>query len=627
MVDFPSAVNAPGAGSYSAPLVDFSPLARLPQDYYRGAEMQRQNDRANAFQNGLPRNPDGSIDANAVADTLAKFGGAQQGLELANSARAQNIAGAFQGGLPKDAQGNIDFRAVAETLARRGGVEQLVPLANADLARQNAAFGRDAATALAGGGMPGTAPGMRAQAGAPASAPQAAPSATPASGYRGGDSGLNTVASIVSKVMPEEAAGPTIIAAAKRLGVDPNQPLSLSQATALEREVLAQTGAKPVAPPDRYAEAPQPGQQQGEPQSGQPPQAPAAPTGGGQPSAMNPAAMGDATLGGMVPQPFIKRYGPEAAAGEYVRWLRGMAVALGSAGQKGAEDAYNKQADAVQGAMIKYSETKYPPDVREYLYAKSQGETRPYTEWQAAKKGESIPAQIEARRKAAVEQGLDPNESSTKSYILTGKMPREDQLPLTATDKKAILEADEGVLSAQMAIKALTEAKSLSPQANTGYFASGRATLGNNLPDLLVPDRVSSPESSEATANYENLVLGQALSQLKSIFGAAPTEGERKILLDLQASVGKPDKVRQSILDRAIVAAEKRLGFNQQRAEELRGGTFYKSPDAKAAAAAKAERGAKNDPLAQARDAIDQGADRDAVIKRLRENGIDPKGL
>jgi hypothetical protein len=35
----------------------------------------------------------------------------------------------------------------------------------------------------------------------------------------------------------------------------------------------------------------------------------------------------------------------------------------------------------------------------------------------------------------------------------------------------------------------------------------------------------------------------------------------------------------------------------------------------------------KQDPLAAARDAIARGANKDAVIKRLRENGIDPKGL
>jgi hypothetical protein len=35
----------------------------------------------------------------------------------------------------------------------------------------------------------------------------------------------------------------------------------------------------------------------------------------------------------------------------------------------------------------------------------------------------------------------------------------------------------------------------------------------------------------------------------------------------------------------------------------------------------------QGDPLAQARAAIRMGADRNAVIQRLQQNGIDPSGL
>lgn len=233
--------------------------------------------------------------------------------------------------------------------------------------------------------------------------------------------------------------------------------------------------------------------------------------------------------------------------------------------------------------------------------------------------GRDIANQVEQRKRAAAGMGLAPEHPSYLSFVLTGKMPREDAQPLTATDKKAILEADESVLTNKAAITALDEAMKISPKANTGYGASFRATLGNNLPDLLVPDVISSPESSAATANYDNLVLGQALQSLKSIFGAAPTEGERKILIDLQASADKPDHVRQEILARAKRLAEARLSFNQRRADELRGGTFYKQQGGTSNANA--------DALNQARKAIDQGADRNAVIQRLRENGIDPSGL
>lgn len=183
---------------------------------------------------------------------------------------------------------------------------------------------------------------------------------------------------------------------------------------------------------------------------------------------------------------------------------------------------------------------------------------------------------VNARISAAEQFGLTKDSPAYQSYVLTGKMPREDQAPLTATDKKAILEADEMVMVNEGAISALDQAMNLSDSANAGWGAGARAAVGNNLPDLMVPDFVSSPESSAATTNFDNAVIGQALTQLKAIFGGAPTEGERKILLDLQGASSMPKEVRKEILNRAKTLAEKRLEFNRQRAASLRGGDFYK---------------------------------------------------
>lgn len=235
----------------------------------------------------------------------------------------------------------------------------------------------------------------------------------------------------------------------------------------------------------------------------------------------------------------------------------------------------------------------------------------------------TVQAQTEQRRAAAASLGLTPENPAYNSYVLTGKMPREDQAPLTATDKKAILEADEAVQTNRAGITALDEAMRISPQAHTGIGASFRAKAGNMLPDAMIPDRIASKESSAATANYENLVLGQALGQLKATFGAAPTEGERKILLELQASADKPDNVRQDILRRAKTLAENRLKFNQERADQLRGGSYYKPQQPRQAATTQPQ----VDPLAAARDAIQRGADPAAVRQRLQQNGIDPSGL
>jgi len=200
----------------------------------------------------------------------------------------------------------------------------------------------------------------------------------------------------------------------------------------------------------------------------------------------------------------------------------------------------------------------------------------------AVRRADSIPAQVMERRQAVISQGGNPDSQTNRAFILTGRLPREDQQPLTATDKKAILEADQAVMSNRSAIEALRAARALNQSGNVhqGWLAGERAVAGNNLPDWMVPDRIASPSSSADTVNYDNLVLGQALSQLKSIFGGAPTEGERKVLLELQASTSKPKAVREEILARAQGLAETRLKFNQDRATEMRGGTFYRQPGA-----------------------------------------------
>ncbi|RVH49328.1 hypothetical protein [Sinorhizobium meliloti] len=190
--------------------------------------------------------------------------------------------------------------------------------------------------------------------------------------------------------------------------------------------------------------------------------------------------------------------------------------------------------------------------------------------------------EVDARKAAAESLGLTPEDPRYQSFILTGKFPREDAQSLTATDKKAILEADEMVAANENALKALETAKDLSGKANAGWFAGTRASIGNNLPDWMVPDFVSSPESSEATTNFDNAVIGQALTSLKTIFGGNPTEGERKILLDLQGSSSLPEGVRGQILDRAIEMANRRLEFNRERAASLRGGDYYKPGGGKA---------------------------------------------
>lgn len=76
--------------SYAAGLTDFSPIGNLASDYYKGQQQRRQNELAQTFTNGLPR----------------------------------------------DQAGNVNYTRAGEMLAERGDVSQLVPLANADMQRK-----------------------------------------------------------------------------------------------------------------------------------------------------------------------------------------------------------------------------------------------------------------------------------------------------------------------------------------------------------------------------------------------------------------------------------------------------------------------------------------------------------
>ena len=103
-------------------------------------------------------------------------------------------------------------------------------------------------------------------------------------------------------------------------------------------------------------------------------------------------------------------------------------------------------------------------------------------------------------------------------------------------------------------------------------MAGFRATAGAALPGKI------EPEGAQATIEFDLLLKQQVLPQLKSIFGAAPTEGERKILLELQGSSSLPRAVRNKILDRAIAAAQRRMALDQQEEAALLSGSYFRAP-------------------------------------------------
>ena len=88
--------NAPEGGSYTPPSVDFSWLGNLPDDYYKGRVMRRQDALATAFQHPEDyKNPDGSYDFNKMTDKVLSIGGLEAGGPMLNQMMKFGLAKQF----------------------------------------------------------------------------------------------------------------------------------------------------------------------------------------------------------------------------------------------------------------------------------------------------------------------------------------------------------------------------------------------------------------------------------------------------------------------------------------------------------------------------------------------------
>lgn len=76
---------APRTADYAAPLIDFSPISRLGDDFFRGAKNKSDYDVIQKLKEGLPTGPDGQIDYGKAAQLLAQSGNISAVGQLAQS--------------------------------------------------------------------------------------------------------------------------------------------------------------------------------------------------------------------------------------------------------------------------------------------------------------------------------------------------------------------------------------------------------------------------------------------------------------------------------------------------------------------------------------------------------------
>ena len=157
---------------------------------------------------------------------------------------------------------------------------------------------------------------------------------------------------------------------------------------------------------------------------------------------------------------------------------------------------------------------------------------------------------------------------------------RERREQLTAPEQRQLFQQEDQISAGQSTLSLLAEARRLSDQFRGGAGAGMMAYAGSQARSAV---GMAPSEESNAIINYDNLVKEQALANLKTTFGGNPTEGERKVLLELQASSGKTPEQRADILDRAVKLAEDRIRGAEARAEAIRTRS-YRQPGGQPAA-------------------------------------------
>jgi hypothetical protein len=162
---------------------------------------------------------------------------------------------------------------------------------------------------------------------------------------------------------------------------------------------------------------------------------------------------------------------------------------------------------------------------------------------------------------------LDKERLEIEKTAAQNKATKTEKTPLSPTAQKELFEADDAVNASRNVVTSLKKALEINDSAFEGGTASTRSKILGYVPGQF--------EGENATVELNNIVTGQALEQLRAVFGGMPTEGERKILLEVQGSVNMKASQRKEIYERAIQMAERRMEQSTQKAKQLREGSYF----------------------------------------------------
>ena len=186
---------------------------------------------------------------------------------------------------------------------------------------------------------------------------------------------------------------------------------------------------------------------------------------------------------------------------------------------------------------------------------------------------EKITAGAQARRQAAISQGLNPDDPRIRDFIVSGNLPKENQQQLTAGDRKAINDAEDHGLLLDQTIGTLSRAKELNPQTYTGLGAGVLGRTGTSFPGAgLVLD----PKKAEASREFNQIMSMEAIKSMSSTLKGATTDREMDRFIEVLGDPATPPDIRGRTIDRMLTLAQRQKDLAQARIGQMREGTYYR---------------------------------------------------
>jgi hypothetical protein len=177
-------------------------------------------------------------------------------------------------------------------------------------------------------------------------------------------------------------------------------------------------------------------------------------------------------------------------------------------------------------------------------------------------------SELEKRADAA---GLVPGSPEHKDFMLRGG--RNPDAPISATDKKAVFEAEDALPQIKSTLDALKRARDLNDNTFSGYGASLRGSIGTKMPGggLVVDEK-----RAKATQEWEKIMAPEALQTMANTLKGATTDFELKKFIEMLGDPSVDPEIRKSVIERMITLSERKLELQQLRINDLRGGTYFK---------------------------------------------------